>query len=465
MSQDPFEVFLAPPPNETPEEKARRKEEERVQRQRNIEIEDMLREEKAKIKANKQLRVLLVGQSESGKSTILKNFRLTFSPRAFRAERATWITIIYLNIVRAVNIICQNLADELESLSSPDPDPINVFSKAASHIVDMHRELLTRLNPLRDVEIRLRGQIAPPSDSQQFEPGSKRSHEFFVRSGSAWQRYWSTAASNAERDRNSQELEQRRNRDNEEVLMKLLDCRIDVERLWSSPEVKSMLQCRKAKLEESASFYLNNVERIIDRYYEPTDDDVIRARLRTVGVQEYRITPEKELPKEVDREWLLYDVGGSRSQRAAWVPFFEHMNAIIFIAPVNCFNEKLAEDKSKNRLEDSFELYKVVISSDLLFNVQIILFLNKIDLLSRHIEDGIQIKKYIPSYGDKPNDVENVTRYLLKKFRDICKQFAPKPRLFYAYRTSAVDIVNTANTLTIVRDGILRTQLESATLL
>ena len=31
------------------------------------------------------------------------------------------------------------------------------------------------------------------------------------------------------------------------------------------------------------------MSRIANRYYEPTDDDVIRARLRTIGVQEYRI--------------------------------------------------------------------------------------------------------------------------------------------------------------------------------
>lgn len=34
--------------------------------------------------------------------------------------------------------------------------------------------------------------------------------------------------------------------------------------------------------------FLNDAERIAVRNYQPTDDDVIRARLRTLGVQEYR---------------------------------------------------------------------------------------------------------------------------------------------------------------------------------
>lgn len=42
------------------------------------------------------------------------------------------------------------------------------------------------------------------------------------------------------------------------------------------------------------SSFLNDVERIASRSYAPSDDDVVRARLRTLGVQEYKIefTPE-----------------------------------------------------------------------------------------------------------------------------------------------------------------------------
>lgn len=34
--------------------------------------------------------------------------------------------------------------------------------------------------------------------------------------------------------------------------------------------------------------FIADAERITVRNYQPTDDDVIRARLRTLGVQEYR---------------------------------------------------------------------------------------------------------------------------------------------------------------------------------
>ena len=45
--------------------------------------------------------------------------------------------------------------------------------------------------------------------------------------------------------------------------------------------------------------------------YEPSDDDIVRARLRTLGVEEHRFTMESGAYP--GSEWYIYDVGGSRS--------------------------------------------------------------------------------------------------------------------------------------------------------
>lgn len=61
------------------------------------------------------------------------------------------------------------------------------------------------------------------------------------------------------------------------------------------------------------------------------------------------------------------------TQRAAWFSYFEDVTSIIFLAPVSCFDQKLAEDHTVNRLEDSFILWKSVCQSKLLIKVQMIL--------------------------------------------------------------------------------------------
>ncbi len=56
----------------------------------------------------------------------------------------------------------------------------------------------------------------------------------------------------------------------------------------------------------------------------------------------------------------------SGCQRAAWLPYFEDVQAILFLAPISCFDERLAEDRSVNRVKDSFILWKSIVGSKLL---------------------------------------------------------------------------------------------------
>ena len=57
----------------------------------------------------------------------------------------------------------------------------------------------------------------------------------------------------------------------------------------------------------------------------PTADDVLRARLKTVGVSEYKF--QMEAGTESGTEWKIIDVGGSRSQVSLRFPFFiNHYN-------------------------------------------------------------------------------------------------------------------------------------------
>lgn len=43
---------------------------------------------------------------------------------------------------------------------------------------------------------------------------------------------------------------------------------------------------------DTHSSFLNDIERIASSDYEPSDDDVVRARLRTVGIQEHKFVVE-----------------------------------------------------------------------------------------------------------------------------------------------------------------------------
>ncbi len=146
------------------------------------------------------------------------------------------------------------------------------------------------------------------------------------------------------------------------------------------------------------------------------------------------------------------------------------VDAIIFLAPISGFDQVLTEDRSVNRLEDSVLLWKALCSNKLLakvcaswsvffgtnysvipllalllflvsllpstscllygidffcriiqandaLQVDLVLFLNKCDILGAKLRAGVKLAKYVRSYGDKSNDVDSVSKCTFTFYR------------------------------------------------
>jgi len=234
-------------------------------------------------------------------------------------------------------------------------------------------------------------------------------------------------------------------------------------RLWQDPTVRQLLRAQHIRLEDMAGFFLDSLDRVTTLDYVPTDDDILRARLKTLGVSEHRF--KLEAGNLLSHDWRVFDVGGGRNLRASWVPYFDNMNAIIFLAPISCFDQVLAEDPSVNRLEDSMLLWKNVVSNKLLQNTNVILFLNKIDILKDKLASGIQFRRFVISYGDRPNDFDSISRYLTEKFSLLHKGCSPTARKYYCHLTAVTDVKPTQRILANVKDVVVRQNLKAGELM
>ncbi|RPD65675.1 G-alpha-domain-containing protein [Lentinus tigrinus ALCF2SS1-7] len=463
-----------PPPGETDLEKALRVEEEREARRVSDAIDRAIESERQAVRRRQkeETRLLLLGQSESGKSTMLKNFQLAFTPKALQAESDAWRAVIHLNLVRSVNFIIDLLSNAVASNSSPygssylphgnghagDTSPtVSSFahrrlSASQQPSAEIRRYKLA-LSPLRQVEMILAKQLSVhDAGSQGTLPSallSARALEVSVRGGRGWKSLLRRRAHEDVPTSNyPEELENAR---------QILDaCRADIVSLWASSGVQIGLKEEGVVLQEQSGFFLDQAARIADINYEPTFDDILKARLQTVGVEEHRLV--METAAETGQQWVFYDVGGARGQRASWVPFFDDVNAIIFLCSTAGFNEVLLEDRTVNRLLDSFNLWKTVCSSKMLGSTQFILLLNKTDILEARLKAGIQFSNYVKSYRDE-NDLPHVTDYLRKKFIAMHHHHSPQPRQLHVHSTCAIDIDTTSAVLMRIRDAILVTNL------
>lgn len=125
---DPLSVALRPPPTESAADRQVRLQQEAEARRISEQIDEELRIEREKLKKSKSdvkvicilslylrgtdimfSKLLLLGQAESGKSTLQKQFQLMYSPASLESERMSWRTVVYFNVVRSIKKILVTL--------------------------------------------------------------------------------------------------------------------------------------------------------------------------------------------------------------------------------------------------------------------------------------------------------------------------------------------------------------------
>jgi len=247
----------------------------------------------------------------------------------------------------------------------------------------------------------------------------------------------------------------------EDVATMLHQSREDIKSLWEHPVVRALISKRKLKLDEWSEFFLNDIARISARNYVPSTDDILHARIQTMGVAEHIFDVDIH-GKTV--AWHLFDVGGARGQRHSWVPYFDDANAIIFVSPISAFDQYLEEDPRTNRIDDSLQLFTQICSNQLLKKVHLVLFLNKTDILKKKLEQGLRVSKYILSYGDRPNEYDSVVQYFRVHFLQVHRRNNENRRVLYTHMTNVTDTKATQSIIGNVRDSIFRGYLQSAAL-
>ncbi|KAH6913437.1 guanine nucleotide-binding protein [Coprinopsis sp. MPI-PUGE-AT-0042] len=481
---DPITAALKPPPTETEAERMVRLEAEAEAKRISEQIDDDLREERERMRKKKgDVKLLLLGQAESGKSTLQKQFQLMYKPSSLEQERASWATVIYFNVVHSLKHILATLEawdDSLEGTefdeaptrrrgngSSDSPAGSSSGAATPSEALDANgpvqiANLRRRLSPLIATDEQLADRLTGGVSVSGSGKGA-----VYVRSG--WQaRTIENAIGKLRRHPNEAE---KRSQDGpsqepqdplaQEVGRMLKLCEHDIEELWSHPTVKGLIAKRKLKLDEWSEYFLRQIKRVAAPDYIPTTDDILHARVQTMGVAEHSFDVNLH-GKNVT--WHLYDVGGARGQRHTWVPYFDDANAIIFVAPVSAFDQYLEEDPRTNRIDDSLQLFTQICSNALLKNVHLVLFLNKTDLLKAKIDKGLRVKKYITSFGDRSNDYETVVQYFRAHFLQVHRKNNEQRRVLYTHFTSVVDTKTTQRIIGNVRDSIFRGYLQSAAL-
>lgn len=340
-----------------------------VEKDKSKKIDKELEGDKQKL--NKEVKLLLLGAGESGKSTIMKQMKLIYGSGYSKEECAAFSDIVYLNVVKSM----QALISGAEKLGIPIAE------------------------------------------------SEKENKELIMNLSGRGANLWSEKAAQA------------------------------VKSLWKDSGIAQAYE-RSAEFQliDSSKYYFDNIDRLMQADYIPTEQDVLRSRVATTGITETAFNVENYV-------FRVTDVGGQRSERKKWISCFQDVTALIFVVSLSEFDQVLFEDEETNRMAESLKLFGEICNNKYFEDTSIILFLNKTDIFKAKLDKQIDPKIAFPEYNGGC-DYALATEHIKNKFVSLNKS-ARSGREIFARLTCATDTANMRFVLDAVKTIILQKRLES----
>ncbi|XP_030371925.1 guanine nucleotide-binding protein G(q) subunit alpha isoform X4 [Scaptodrosophila lebanonensis] len=223
-----------------------------------------------------------------------------------------------------------------------------------------------------------------------------------------------------------------------------------IKTLWADAGIQECYDRRREyQLTDSAKYYLMDLDRVAEKNYLPTEQDILRVRVPTTGIIEYPFDLE-------EIRFRMVDVGGQRSERRKWIHCFENVTSIIFLVALSEYDQILFESDNENRMEESKALFRTIITYPWFQNSSVILFLNKKDLLEEKIMYS-HLVDYFPEYDGPQRDAIAAREFILRMFVDLNPD---SEKIIYSHFTCATDTENIRFVFAAVKDTILQSNLK-----
>ena len=304
-------------------------------------------------------KILILGTSESGKSTLLKALHVSLKKYSL-ADRLSFREIIWSNVVQSTRVVLE----AMESLELPLED-----QRAEYHVQTIF------MQPAQ-------------CDWEDLDDSS-----------------WPT-----------------------DVLKAILV-------LWLDSGFQHAYKRRRQyQLPDSFRYYATHAERICSPDYVPTDEDMLRSRVKTTGITETTFSYNY-------LDYAVLDVGGVRSERKKWIYGFQNVSTVVFTIDAECYAKLLFEDETVNRMQEQLTLFDSIANSRWFSKSNFLVIFTKMDLVEECLQE-VPVENFFPDYSRNMllPPTQSYMRYVEKRFMELIESDATRQRT-KVIRTNLVEDV------------------------
>ncbi|CDK27531.1 unnamed protein product [Kuraishia capsulata CBS 1993] len=398
-----------------------------------------------------QVKLLLLGTGESGKSTVLKQMRLIHQGGFSGQERKQYSHVIWADMIASM----QKLIVQARKLGIP------MDCDRANSPLAQHRANVLKYRPLEHIDADVAGGSNFLKNYVLKYSETKEVNRRKMSTGQADVGWGDQEEEGANGPEEPAEID--------DIMTGLLEAQggsstrqtsresiaESIDRLWRFDS--GIRQCynrgNEFQLESCAEYYFEKAIQFGDPSYVCTDEDILKGRIKTTGITETNFNIDSF-------KFKILDAGGQRSERRKWIHCFEDITAVLFVLAVSEYDQMLFEDEKVNRMHEAIMLFESLCNSRWFINTPFILLLNKMDIFEKKIGRS-PIRNYFPYYEGKSNDVGEASKYFEKLFLSLNKTKKP----IYIHRTCATDTKSMKFVLSAVTDMIVQQNLKKSGIL
>lgn len=389
-----------------------------------------------------QMKLLLLGAGESGKSTVLKQLRLLHKGGFTEQERIQYSHIVWVDAIQLMKILI-NQARNLKI-------PLDCDQRGGS--LQNYKRIVLKANALQQIDTSIAGGTNFLNEFVLKYSEARRTKRRLNSTGIANNSIWAGNNDFDVKEDEGEELELDELGDQDEVFTRNQIAEA-IDMLWKYD--KGIETCFKRsnefQLESNAPYYFERIYDFANANYLCTNDDILNGRIKTTGITETNFTINSF-------KFKVLDAGGQRLERKKWIHCFDNITAILFVVAISEYDQTLFEDERVNRMHEAIVLFDSLCNSRIFMDTPFILFLNKSDLFEKKFNAKI-LNDYFPDF--QGTTVEDGIKYFEQKFLKINRYSKP----IYVHRTCATDCQSMKFVLSAVTDMIIEENLRKSGLI
>ncbi|EAY12121.1 G-protein alpha subunit, putative [Trichomonas vaginalis G3] len=231
--------------------------------------------------------------------------------------------------------------------------------------------------------------------------------------------------------------------DEEEFIQNLLDVdafdadfselAAGLHKIWNCDVIqKAYYHTSQVVVPDNMDYFFEKYLEIAKEDYVPTDGDLLRVRVRTIGIK----------PMVFDLEgarFQLTDVGGQICERKNWQKVLEGTEAVIFAFSLAEFDRKMFEKPEELRIDDSIKLFEATVNGETCSECPIYLVGNKYEKFCKKIQETDAFGAAFPDFQGNIHDPLATSEYLFKLFKDKMVQNGSEYHTFQTFTMTAID--------------------------